>query len=120
VDAQKAARALAQALPADQARRDVRLAMHCYTQPSLVFYCRREVIRWEKEEDALLFLQGPLPSYLFVPEKVWATLGPRLPFQARLVARHFDMYSGQMIVLVTNEGRPPEPGLAGKTPGEGE
>ena len=89
VDAQKAARSLAQSLPADQTRRDVRLATHGYTQPSLVFYCQREVMRCEEEGQVFWFLQGQLPSFLFVPESVWSGMQARSPVKTRVLARHY-------------------------------
>ena len=100
----KAARSLAQGLPADQIERDVRVATFGYFQPSLVFYCRREVLRWVNEEQAAAFLQRPLPSYLFVPEKVWENMQSRLvTAKVRVLARHRDLYCGQMVVVVSNE-----------------
>jgi 4-amino-4-deoxy-L-arabinose transferase-like glycosyltransferase len=101
VDGRKAARALVAALPADQLERDVRVATLVYFQPSLVFYCRREVRRLETPAQASEFLCGPLPSYLFIRGETWDKLSPHVPFRA--VARHYDLYDDQDIVLVTNE-----------------
>jgi 4-amino-4-deoxy-L-arabinose transferase-like glycosyltransferase len=110
VDGLKSPRALAAALPADQLYRDVRLASFQYFQPSLVFYCQREVRQLEEEKDVRVFLQGPLPSYLFVAADVWERVGPRLDVRCREVARHHDLYDGHEIVVVTNE--PAAPGVA--------
>jgi 4-amino-4-deoxy-L-arabinose transferase-like glycosyltransferase len=100
----KAARQLARGLPADQLQRDVRMSTFAYFQPSLVFYCRREMLRWVNEEQATAFLQRPLPSFLFVPEIVWKQMEPRLSAtKPRVLARHRDLYSGQTIVVVSNE-----------------
>jgi 4-amino-4-deoxy-L-arabinose transferase-like glycosyltransferase len=107
----KAARSLARSLPEDQTRRDVRLASYRYFQPSLVYYSQREIERFEdKEEDqAQWFLRGQLPAFLFVPEEVWANWQKKeteeefAPIEARVLARHRDLYSGRMILLVTNE-----------------
>lgn len=101
VDAYKAPRALAGALPADQSYRDVRIGAYEYFQPSLVFYCRREVSRLTDEAAALQMLEGPLPAYLFVPVSVWEDLRPKT--RGRELARHHDLYDGRDIVLVTNE-----------------
>jgi 4-amino-4-deoxy-L-arabinose transferase-like glycosyltransferase len=103
MESHKAARQLARALPEDQARREVRLAALDYFQPSLVFYCRREVQRFEDEGHALAFLHGQLPSFLFVPEEVWIGMQRHLAMPMRVLARHRDLYSGRMIVVVTNE-----------------
>jgi hypothetical protein len=103
VDAAKAARPLARSLPADQLCRDVRVGAFGYFQPSMVFYCGRQVERVEGEAMAIQFLRGPLPSYLFVPAEQWRTLRGMVDVPAREVARHRDLYAGREIVLVSNE-----------------
>jgi 4-amino-4-deoxy-L-arabinose transferase-like glycosyltransferase len=103
VDGYKSPRALAAVLPEDQLRRDVRLASYQYFQPSLVFYCRREVVQLAEEKEVALFLQSPLPVYLFVPVAVWDGLRNRISGELREVGRHHDLYDGHEIVVVTNE-----------------
>jgi 4-amino-4-deoxy-L-arabinose transferase-like glycosyltransferase len=103
VEEQKAARPLAKALPEDQLLRDVRLATYRYFQPSLVFYCRREVARCKDEREVVGFLQRQLPSFLFVPEDDWAEMRTRVPLEVRVLARRRDLYGGRTIVVVTNE-----------------
>jgi hypothetical protein len=105
VDVYKATRPLARALPADQLQRDVRVGAFGWFQPSLVFYCRREVQCLRTEEDVRVFLHSALPRYLFVPEKVWRALREKGGLPCRVVARHYDLYSTCRIVLVTNERR---------------
>jgi 4-amino-4-deoxy-L-arabinose transferase-like glycosyltransferase len=100
VDRHKAPRALAAALPADQTRREVRVATYGYTQPSLVFYCRREVKALPDEEQVRQFLRMPLPCYVVLPAKRWEEMRARLP--ARELARHYDLYDGADIVLIAN------------------
>jgi 4-amino-4-deoxy-L-arabinose transferase-like glycosyltransferase len=102
-DHQKAARPLARALPPDQTRRDVRVAAHGWFQPSLVFYCRREVLRLEFPIEILGLLQGPLPAYVFLPSAEWDKFQQICHSPYRLVARHHDLYLGGDVVLVTNE-----------------
>lgn len=103
VDRLKAPRLLSQALPEDQLRREVRVGAIDYFQPSLVFYCQREVYRPENDIFALVFLRLPLPVYLFVPAEKWEQLKPFVPVPYRLVARHGDLYTGREILLLTNE-----------------
>jgi hypothetical protein len=104
VDRYKAPRALVRALPADQTRREVRVAAYDYFQPSLVFYCRREVLRLRSDLEVADFLRGPLPSYLFVPARLWEEgLSKKVPGPYRLLRRHYDLYDGCDVVLVTNE-----------------
>ena len=50
------------------------VAAFAYFQPSLIFYCQREVRRLDTEQQALDFLRGPLPSYLFLPVEQWRSL----------------------------------------------
>lgn len=100
----KSTRMLAEALPWDQEFHEVRLGAYRYDRPSLVFYCRREVRRLEREGDALEFLSGALPSYLFLQESRWKELQAKAPAGVRLVARFPDLYSiSQPVVLVSNQ-----------------
>jgi 4-amino-4-deoxy-L-arabinose transferase-like glycosyltransferase len=103
VDQLKAPRNLVQALPADHARREVRLAAWDWFQPSLVFYSRREIVRLPDPVGVLAFLGQPLPAYLFVPEQTWDALCRAVPVRARVVGRHRDLYTGRVILVVTNE-----------------
>jgi 4-amino-4-deoxy-L-arabinose transferase-like glycosyltransferase len=103
VERYKAPRALVGALPPDQTRRDVRVAAYAYFQPSLVFYCQREVFRLSEEKEALEFLAGPLPSYLFLPARYWEGLRKKVTGPHRVLARRHDLYDGCDVVVVTNE-----------------
>ena len=80
----------------------MRLAAAGWFQPSLVFYCGREVTPIEGERSIRDFLLGPLESYLFLPADSWRDLRPRLPATARLVARHYDLYRNCEVVVVAN------------------
>ncbi len=102
-DRHKAARPLALALPPDETRRDVRIGAYGWFQPSVVFYCRREVYRLDDLWRVLEMLRGPLPAYVFLRAADWDALQffTREPY--RLVARHHDLYDGGDVVLVTNE-----------------
>jgi hypothetical protein len=103
VDPFKAPRPLVQALPEDHLRREVRIGALGYFQPSLVFYCQREVHCLENAVSALQFLYTPLPVYLFVSQETWVQLRALAPTSYRLVARHRDLYTGREILLMTNE-----------------
>jgi 4-amino-4-deoxy-L-arabinose transferase-like glycosyltransferase len=106
VERHKAARDLVQALPDDQLFRDVRVAAFAYFQPSLVFYCQREVTCLQSERQALDFLSSPLPAYLFLPAQQWEGLRGKVAAPCRLLGRRYDLYSGNEVVLVTNQGGP--------------
>jgi 4-amino-4-deoxy-L-arabinose transferase-like glycosyltransferase len=103
VDRSKAPRALAAALPGDQLQRDIRIGAFGYFQPSLVFYCRREVRQLESEWELFALLGGPLPAYAFLPERLWEELRGRMPPAWRPIARHHDLYDGCDVVLLSNE-----------------
>jgi len=103
VDRYKAARPLVQALPQDHLYREVRVGAIDYCQPSLVFYCRREVQCPENIIRAIEFLHTPLPVYLFVSEEAWEQVRVFAPASYRLVARHRDLYNGREVLLMTNE-----------------
>ena len=97
------ARPLARSLPADQLYRDVRIGAYGWFQPSLVFYCQRQVLRLQEERQALELLEGPLPAYVFVPADVWAAMEEKTEGRYRVVARHHDLYGWKDVVVVSNE-----------------
>ncbi len=103
VDRFKAPRALVQSLPEDHNRRELRVGAFDYFQPSLVFYCQREVSCPQNLLYACELLRTPLPVYLFVSQEGWDQLRAFAPPSYRLVARHRDLYNGREILLVTNE-----------------
>jgi len=98
----KAPRTLAQALPAEQTEQEIRVATYRYFQPSLVFYCQREVKAFREEQQVLDFLRCELPVYLFVPAPVWEEMESRVYGQPRLLARRHDLYTNCEVVVVTN------------------
>jgi 4-amino-4-deoxy-L-arabinose transferase-like glycosyltransferase len=102
LDTYKAPRPLVHALESAQTQPEIRVACYQYFQPSIVFYCRREVYRFTEEGQAVEFLRGPLPVYLFVPAADWERLRNRIAGPHRELARHRDLYRGCDIVLVTN------------------
>lgn len=105
VEAWKAPKALAEALPPDQTRRDVRVAAFAYYQPSLIFYCRREVACLNSQQEAVDFLRGPLPSYLFLPAAELPALEAKARRRFRPLTQRHDMYDDCDVVVVTNEER---------------
>jgi hypothetical protein len=104
LEPRKAPRPLTQALPEGQLDREVRVACYEYFQPSLVFYCQRQVNRLDTPGDAAEFLRTPLPVYLFVPESVWdRDVRPLVRGPYRLLGRHHDIYRKADVVVVTNQ-----------------
>jgi len=106
MDRYKAPRNLVAESGAKDASRDLRLASYQWFKPSLVFYAQREVKRYSKAESVVEFLAVPSPGFLFVGEKDWALLQPLVPGPCRIAAKHFDFYSNQMILAVTNDPLP--------------
>jgi 4-amino-4-deoxy-L-arabinose transferase-like glycosyltransferase len=102
LDAYKAPRALVQASDAQQTDHEIRVGCYQYYQPSLVFYCRREVLRLESEEQVREFLRCPLPVYLFLPATVWEKLEASVNGPCHLLARHSDLYRRCEVVVVRN------------------
>jgi hypothetical protein len=102
VDAAKAPRPLVGVLPPDQAGRDIRVACYRYFQPSLVFYCRRQVWQLGSDDQALEELRYPLEVYLVLPAADWDRLRGRVRPPCRLLARHRDLYRNCDVVVVTN------------------
>jgi 4-amino-4-deoxy-L-arabinose transferase-like glycosyltransferase len=101
VDAYKAPRPLIQAFPDPQA--DIRIACYQFYQPSLVFYCGREVNRLDDENQVQEFLRYPIPVYLFLPASTWKALEGKLAGPHHVVARHHDLYRNYQVMVVTNQ-----------------
>jgi 4-amino-4-deoxy-L-arabinose transferase-like glycosyltransferase len=102
LDAHKAPRALVAEADVQQPTQDIRVACYEYFQPSLVFYCQREVQRLPNETQTLEFLQGPLPSYLFLPATVWDSLQTKVAGNYHVLAKHQDLYRHREVVVVLN------------------
>jgi 4-amino-4-deoxy-L-arabinose transferase-like glycosyltransferase len=98
----KAPRVLVHDIPVDLTTREVRIGAYQYFQPSLVFYCRREVHKLDSEEATLEFLNCPLPVYLFIPAAGWEQLRQRAPLSCCVLGRHRDLYRDVDVVVVSN------------------
>jgi len=102
LDAYKSPRALVRLAGANDTGREIRVGCLGFYQPSLVFYCRREVAFFKQAEEGLEFLRCPLPVYLFVPGPLWEKLQGQVQGPCRLLGRHPDLYRGADVVVVTN------------------
>jgi 4-amino-4-deoxy-L-arabinose transferase-like glycosyltransferase len=101
VDAEKAPKSLVEYAGARRPFEEIRIASFCYFQPSLVFYCEREVRELRSERDAVDFLRGPLRSFLVCPADVAAALQVALP-QVRVLDRRRDFYKGFEVCVLSN------------------
>jgi 4-amino-4-deoxy-L-arabinose transferase-like glycosyltransferase len=102
LDAGKAPRELIEASGACQPKREIRVGCYQYFQPSLVFYCGREVQRFESEQEAQEFLRSPLQVYLFLPASQWQELKANAPLTVRQIASHADLFRRCEVAVVTN------------------
>jgi 4-amino-4-deoxy-L-arabinose transferase-like glycosyltransferase len=98
----KAPRGLVYDIPIDLTAAEVRVGAYRYFQPSLVFYCRREVQKLNTDKAALEFLHSPLQVYLFLPASAWEELQPRSPGSCRVLGRRRDLYRNYDVVVVGN------------------
>jgi 4-amino-4-deoxy-L-arabinose transferase-like glycosyltransferase len=98
----KAPRELVRAVRDDLTAHEVRVGAYEYFQPSLVFYCRREVQKLKNAEDVVEFLSSPLPVYLFLPAAVWRDVEPSMAGACHLLGRRRDFYRNCDVVVVTN------------------
>jgi 4-amino-4-deoxy-L-arabinose transferase-like glycosyltransferase len=102
-NARKSPEALARIIEEDYSDPEVRIGARHFFHPSLVFYCRREVQRFENDEQALEFLQYPVPVYLLIPAIEWDRLETQVDRPYRLLGRQPDFYRKLDIVVVTNQ-----------------
>jgi 4-amino-4-deoxy-L-arabinose transferase-like glycosyltransferase len=101
VDPEKAPRSLtAGACRPDE---EIRTGAFGYFQPSLVFYCQREVTHLETEAQTRDFLSSPLPTYVFVPELLWQTVKVNMPAGCHIVDSHYELYRRCHVVVVANQ-----------------
>lgn len=98
----KAPHALALAIKQHQSERDIRIASFQYAQPSLVFYCAREVRPLTTEKQVRDFLQTPLQVFFVTPAPAWEYFAKKLGMDVEVVGRHRDMYLNCDVVVVTN------------------
>jgi 4-amino-4-deoxy-L-arabinose transferase-like glycosyltransferase len=101
VESAKAPRALVDAAGVCRPAEEVRVASLGYFQPSLVFYCQREVGGLASNAEAADLLRGPLPAYVFCPASVGEALAAT--GAGRLAARHRDVFRGGDVVVITNQ-----------------
>ena len=103
VDAHKAPKPLVEESGAYQPDAEIRVGSLDYTQPSVTHYVGRKVERLPNAAAAANFLAMPLPSYLFVPAKVWDEQLAANAGAYRIAARRFDFYRNGEILVVTNQ-----------------
>lgn len=103
LNAHKASKPLAAALPADHLDRDVRLVVLDAFQPSLVFYSGRMVEFLSTADEIGYTLSSPQPTYLLLRREQWDEFHLHTPSIGREVARSRDLYARTEVVLVTNE-----------------
>lgn len=101
VDRHKAPRMLIATLLEHPAEPEIRVACYQFPRPSVVFYCRREVLQLPSDAEAADFLRYPMASYLLCPQTTWDALRAQVP-AARILDAHWDLYRGAPVVLVTN------------------
>ncbi len=103
VDQEKAPRFLTAEAGVCRPDEEIRTGAFGYFQPSLVFYCQREVTHLETEAQARDFLSSPLPSYVFVPELLWQTVKANMPAGCHVVDSHYELYRRCHVVVVANQ-----------------
>jgi 4-amino-4-deoxy-L-arabinose transferase-like glycosyltransferase len=102
LDQQKAPRFLTAEGGTCRPEEEVRTGAFAYFQPSLVFYCQREVTRLDTIAQTRSFLQSPFLSFLFVPETIWQTIQPMMPADCHIVITHYDLYRRCRVLVVAN------------------
>lgn len=102
LNAHKAPRELAALIAQHQTEREIRVGVLDYGQPSLVFYCRREVIPMASPAAAVEFLRSPLQVFLVLPEPHWRALSDKVQGMPVVLGRRRDLYKGCDILLIAN------------------
>lgn len=98
----KAPRKLASFLPANHLTMETRLGHFDWFQPSLIFYCQREVSPIKDPSELEKFLRHPSPSFVFLPKKRWEELKDTLGPSIKPVGQATDFYKNCEVVLLAN------------------
>jgi 4-amino-4-deoxy-L-arabinose transferase-like glycosyltransferase len=101
-DHYKAPEPLAELIHVHQSERDVRVAAFDYFQPSLVYYCRREVTPLGGDFQACEFLRTPIQVFLITPAATWDRLATQVRVPCQVLGKRWDMYRNCEVVVVTN------------------
>lgn len=99
----KAPKALAALLPPDQLKQEIRLGAFEWFQPSIAFYCKREISMLNGEGQLRAFLKSPLPSFVYLPLDRWNEISAKGVIQGRLVGTATDFYRNFQVVLISNQ-----------------
>jgi hypothetical protein len=99
----KAPKMLSQFLPEDHLTREIVIATHDWFQPSITFYCKRQINTLISEEEVKHFLEQPIPAYVFMPEKKWDAIALKHPLRAKKIGQATDFYRNCNVVLLTNQ-----------------
>ena len=99
----KAPKMLSQLLPEDQLGREIAIATHEWFQPSIAFYCKRQIHILPTEEDVRQLLEQPIPAYVFMPEKKWQELELNQSIKAKKIGQATDFYRNCNVVILTNQ-----------------
>src|SRR5262249_4006803 len=102
IDAYKAPRALAALVQEQRTEPEIRIATYRYFQPSLVFYCRREVVQFTSEGQVADFLGRHLPAFSMLPSPVGDDLQTKVALPPREPGRHRALYRNCEVVLICN------------------
>jgi 4-amino-4-deoxy-L-arabinose transferase-like glycosyltransferase len=101
-DHYKSTRPLAQSIHEHQVEREVRVAAYEYFQPSMVYYCRREVQSVASDAATCEFLRSPIQVFVIMPAPTWERLCGLVRVPCRVVGKHWDMYRNCDVIVVTN------------------
>lgn len=104
VESAKAPKALVELSKSRQLDEDVRLASYDYTQHSLTFYAERRVERLFSQQAVLDMLTKPRRAYIFMPARHWEQSMKDIQQKYAVVARRYDFYRNEDILVVTNQG----------------
>ncbi len=99
----KAPKLLAQFLPEDHLRTEISIATFDWFQPSLAFYCKRQIQILNSAKELEQFLNQPIPAYVFLPENKWDLISENKSLKVKKIGQATDFYRNCKVVLLTNQ-----------------
>ncbi len=102
IDKHKSTKPLIEIVKKHREGEEIRIGTFDHFHPSLVFYSQQPVKQLFSVEDAVAFVEYPMPVYLLTPSTHLESVRKKSTTTIREIGRHYDFYKGKEVVLITN------------------
>lgn len=81
---------------------ELRMAGLHWNRQSVVFYAQRELIKLDTMPQTNDLLALDIPTYVFIPAKLWPDVKDRIVVPHEVLGEHYDFYARDQIKLIAN------------------